>query len=167
MSIAADRDPAALSLEQIEEASQPRERGILFEQYVRRLFSQTDGLSVRASAERRDHQEADLVVWNESANVELAIMGNPLFVECKWTSHPLRSEDIRSFGALLSARALEAGILITNQRLTEEAVTCVLTLRRNRLRLIVLDRDDLERMEAGESLHARIGGKLRSLLLAA
>jgi hypothetical protein len=159
------RDQPRRTLQEIAQISGAIERARGFETFVSGLIEGTPGLSVQGS--ELSALDVDVVAWNDSAAPELRMLANPLFIECKWRSHPLDRSEIEQFALKLRQRALGSGVLITSEFLTHEAEEAVRSLQQQGLRLIALNRADLDAIAAGEMLTGRIALKLRDLLLPA
>lgn len=164
MSVVVEPLETSISLGQMEAIEDPRRQARQFEAYVDTLLNHVEGLSVEAANAGRD-QTFDLVAWNAAAALELRVLGTPLFVECKWSQKPIDAGTVKRFAARLAERGLNAGLLVSNQPAGTRLDPALLAAQAAGRRIILLDRDDLSRIENGEPLARRVGERLKSLLL--
>jgi hypothetical protein len=99
-------------------------------------------------------EELDLLVANESEDILLNTIGNPIAVECRHRRKPASSKEIRDFRGKLTDMGLKGGILITLQGVTGngyDAVAIIREARKNGTSIIVVTLEDLRQIAEGRT----------------
>ncbi len=111
------------------------------------------GLRVIEKDYRGPSEEIDLLVANESCEIPLNNIGNPVAVECRHRRKPASSKDIRDFYGKLAAIGLKAGILVSLKGVTGnlyDAVGVIRDARKNGITIVVITLEDLKGVVDGK-----------------
>lgn len=161
-------------LDRSDRAPNPDAKGRIFEDLIVYLFSRFPGMRV-ADRNVLDHtgaQEVDVVFWNNRMQSPFDFLDPLLFTECKNETGPLSSAKCREFVAKLRSRAANNGLLITSSGITgatgqyrhaNSVITDALTA--DRIKVIVLDRQDLLSISSTDDLAQIISQKFLALTL--
>lgn len=140
----------------IQQAKTNDEKKKSLENFASLLFSDI-GLEVKYMDKQGLDSEIDSFIINESQDVFLRELGNPILVECKNTADPMPASAIRDFGSKLRDKGnIKTGIIISMKGVTGNQYTdakgAIRTfLTRDKIKLITFDGSDLEKVTKGES----------------
>jgi Restriction endonuclease len=151
-----------------------QQKGSALEAVVQSTFCEIDGvrcLKVRA-VDLDGASEIDLLLHNRRTVGALDFLPELLLVECKnWTA-PVNTATLRSFTSKLAESRLEVGILVASSGVTgdpDEQTACYAHLRRqfdqNRLKVIILTRDELQALTSTEAFCELLMDKYASFIM--
>ena len=140
-------------------------RAVLFEQWFADLASGVNGWEVIQSAiSNRQDRGFDLVIWNSLEDSELSILGNPIAFELR----AVRSMNTKDLAAFLSAskKAGVKGMIMATTGINDKTMKNRLHRLRieEEINVILLDRDDLVKVENSNDLLFLIKSKVQELL---
>jgi predicted helicase len=159
-------------LKTADQASTNAAKGKAFEDLACYLFEKIPGITIthRNAPNAFESEEIDIALWNEQHPKGLKSFNAFLLIECKNWSVPVGSADVATFITKLGHRGLDFGILIAARGITGNAedsnrahhqVSIALS---NKIQLIVLTRDEIEKLKASEELVALIKTKVCQLI---
>jgi hypothetical protein len=146
-------------------------RGKALEDLICYVFTQVAGISITRRNEMNAFgtEEIDIALWNEGDKDGFFFLPNIVLVECKNWSHRVGSAEVSWFDAKLRNRGLDFGILVATNGITGDeadltaAHSIVAAALRESRRLVVVNRDDLERLTDGAELVHMVKEKLCDL----
>ncbi len=167
-----DRDNLEVLLMKVEKAETSNEKKVTLENLGSYLF----GCVVRWKVVARDRltgtSELDLVIENSNTrHLFLREMGSDIPVECKNWEEPVGCSEIRDFGRDIEKRRFTYGILISKSGITgtkeERTYACneVWDLYRDGVSVLMLNREDIQRVIDGISLVSILREKAREIRL--
>jgi dCTP deaminase len=146
-------------------------KGKVLEEFMDKLFTGLDGLSVLKRNARLRAEELDLVIMNSLDKGFWRLAGSPIIVECKNWSAKVGAREISVLIEKLQALSPDAktGILVALSDITGRPNSnAVLKIREGRQRgryILLLNRTDLEKIVNGEPLAQVIERKYVETLL--
>lgn len=149
-------------------------RGRIFEDLVVYLMEKFQGVRVadRNVLDNAGAQELDVVFWNNRISSPFDFLDPILISECKNETNPLSSAKCREFIAKLRSRGANNGLLITSSgiagqlnayRYANSVIMDALTA--DRIKVIVVDRDEILSLENTHDLLRIISDKFLNLTL--
>jgi len=147
-------------------------RGKAFEDLACLIFGSIPGVSViyRNSLNALESEEIDIVLRNRQHPKGLDIFDPFLLIECKNWSKPVGSSEITIFANKLRNRGLDFGILIAANGITGDpddgnrAHQQIAFALKDKIRLIVITRADIEKIRSGSDLASMIITKVGQLI---
>lgn len=149
-------------------------KGKALEDLICFLFETVPGIITRRNKKNTfDTEEVDIFLWNEFAPAGLPSPAFPpyILVECKNWSEKVSSNEVSWFDTKLRDRGLFLGILIATRgitgdplRLTDAHFIVARALSEQR-KIIVITRDDIEKLTSGSNLVNLLKEKLSDLFL--
>lgn len=136
------------------------EQGKVLEDLACYLFGKIPGLrlSERDVKNRFESEEIDVAFWNEQLPSGLKSLHFIILIECKNWSRPVTSSEVSWFLTKIENRALDFGILIAPKGITgdlrekRDAHDIVSKALAKGIRMIVITREEIERLRASEEL---------------
>lgn len=146
-------------------------KGRLLEDLMENLLSQIRGLKIIKRNARLKAEEIDIIVQNNVDNTFWKTLGSPLVVECKNWSSKVGSDEIGNLAVKMTTLSpdVKTGILVAVNGISGDSYRDA-QLRRREYRqkgiyIIVIERDDLERVVAGQPISQIIEEKYNELYL--
>ena len=150
------------------------EKGRVFEDLVVYLFEKYRGMRVaeRNVLDNTGSQELDVLFWNNRTHSPFDFLDPILITECKNEAVPLSSAKCREFVAKLRSRGANNGLLISSSgiagqengyRYANSVIMDALTA--DRIKVIVIDRDDILSINTTDDLFNLVSKKFLNLTI--
>lgn len=108
--------------------------------------------------------ELDLLIINECKQRTLEEMATPILVECRNWNKPMPAKAVRDFAGKVRDKNIETGIIISMKGVTgsektdaKEVIRTFLT--RDKIKILVFDEDDLEKIAKGTKFFGLLKSK--------
>jgi hypothetical protein len=149
-------------------------KGAELETLIGYVFAKIRGVSLydRNVLDGNRAHEIDLVFFNSVARSELSFLDPVIFVECKHTGQPSGSHEVGWFIRKLQDRGATAGVFVALSGITGQAdgvsnahSEVLSALVRDRIKILVLTRDELLSLDTTQDLLALLKEKYMRLVL--
>ena len=148
-------------------------KGKAFEDLVCYVFESIPGLAntQRNAMNVFDTEEIDVAFWNEQDPAGLKSFNPMVLVECKNWSSRVGSIEVSWFLAKIEHRGLDFGVLVAVNGITGNAndITAahhtIAVALAKKIRLIVIDRTEIEALDSGTALVKLIKDKMCRLIV--
>jgi hypothetical protein len=147
-------------------------KGKLFEDLVVYLFEKVPGIRHSARNKKNAYQteEIDVAFYNEQDPRAFKALSFLFLVECKNWSNPVGSMEVSWFVSKLRSRGLDFGVLVAANGITGKAAdeadahSIIGKALAERIRVIVITRDEIEGLSKSEKLVEMVKQKLCELI---
>jgi len=153
----------------VQKAESNDEKKVALENFVSLLVKDLPGFEVRYIDKRGIDNEIDIYVVNESQDNFLMQLSNPVLIECRNWSQPMPANAIRDFAGKLRDKSVNTGIIVSIKGVTGTEHTAAKAsirtfLSRDKIKIIVFDEKDLEKVVEGESFRSLLRDKYYELM---
>lgn len=137
------------------------------------LFETVPGITVteRNVTNAFRTEEVDVAFWNDQHRGGLWFLPTPILIECKNWSRPVGSAEVAYFVRRLQNRGLDFGCLVSTRGITgspadlTDAHFEIAAALKDGVRVVVLDRSEIEQMNHSDDLVTLVKRKLCMLVV--
>lgn len=147
------------------------EKGNALEDFISEFFSYVPCIIItqRNALNAFRTEEIDIALWNDQEEKGFRFLPNNLLVECKNWSSPVGSSEVSYFGSILRRKGLDHGFFIAMNGITgdklllTDAHHIISEFLLDKIKIIVLDIEDIKRIEHTDDLIYLIKSKITQL----
>lgn len=156
-------------LQSVQKARTNNEKKESLENLVSLMVKDLQGFDVKHIDKGGIDNEVDIFVINESNDIFLKQLGTPVLIECRNWNRPMPAKAIRDFGGKLRDKNVSTGIIVSLKGVTGDEnkaakVSIRTFLSRDKIRIIVLEEEDLRKVARGESFRALLRNKYYEIM---